>query len=203
MVVAALALSLLLKTFVMQSFWIPSPSMEDTLATGDRILVTKWRPGLMDLRRGDMVVFADPGGWLPGVSSPPPTGFSGAMTTAFTFVGLLPDNPDEHLVKRVIGLPGDQVTCTDENAAVHVNGEPVDEPYLRAGSQPCGRVYDITVPEGYLWVLGDNRNNSADSRSHMGRPGGGSIPLTNVVGTVFVTVWPLENWSGHGNPHSE
>lgn len=201
-VIAALALSLLLKTFVVQSFFIPSPSMEDTLETGDRILVTKWRPGIWELRRGDMVVFTDPGGWL-NVESTPPTGFQGAVNSLFTFVGLLPDNPDEHLVKRVIGLPGDTVSCDSAEAQVHVNGEPLDEPYLAPGSLACGREYEVLVPDGYLWLLGDNRNHSADSRAHMGKPGGGTVPVSNVVGTVFATVWPFDHATTHRNPSSE
>lgn len=202
-ILAALVLSFILKTFFIQSFWIPSSSMEDTLEQGDRILVSKWRPGVFDVRAGDMVVFKDPGGWLNIPEPPEPEGLAKVADTVLTFTGLLPEDSGEHLVKRIVGLPGDVVECPEPDSAVMVNGVEVTEVYLKDGVQPCGREFTHTVPEGYLWVMGDNRDNSADSREHQGQPGGGAIPITNVVGTVFVTVWPSEHWEIHGNPFED
>jgi len=202
-VVSALVLSLILKTFFIQSFWIPSSSMEDTLQEGDRILVTKWRPGPLELRRGDVVVFKDPGNWLNGVVQPEPTGLAKISNDVLTFTGLLPEDSGEHLVKRVVGLPGDTVVCCDADGYLTVNDQRVVEPYLKPGVEPSTTEFSILVPDGYLWVMGDNRPNSADSRAHTGEPGGGTIPLDNVVGTAFVTVWPLESWRGLGNPFGD
>ncbi len=199
--VSALALSLILKTFVFQSFWIPSGSMENTLQVNDRILVSLWRPGPLDLRHGDIVVFKDPGGWLSASQTPQPTGLTRVWDDVATFVGLLPNDAGEHLVKRVIGLPGDTVACDPSDGIVTVNGEPLQEDYLKPDTQSCTYPWSIEVPEGRLWVLGDNRSNSADSRAHLGDPGGGTIPADSVVGTVFVTVWPLDHWQTFGNPY--
>ena len=196
---SALVLSFLIKTFFFQSFWIPSGSMEPTLTNGDRILVTKWRPDPLPLRRGDVIVFRDPGNWLPAA-----TGTSSGLTTVgkdvLTFTGLLPEDAGEHLVKRLIGLPGDHVECDDPDGPVMVNGAALSEPYIEAGSHACGIKFSVDVPEGYLWVMGDNRDNSADSRAHMGQPGGGTIPRANVVGSTFAVVWPFDHFAGVGNP---
>lgn len=199
--VSALILSLLLKTFVFQSFWIPSGSMENTLQVNDRILVSLWRPGPLDLRHGDVVVFRDPGGWLGPSDAPPPKGGAKAWNEFATFVGLLPEDAGAHLVKRVIGLPGDTVACDPADGIVTVNGTPLQEGYLKPDTLSCPLAWEITVPEDRLWVLGDNRSNSADSRAHIGDPGGGTIPLSSVVGTAFVTVWPLDHWKSLGNPY--
>lgn len=201
-VASALVLSFIIKTFFFQSFWIPSASMEPTLDVGDRILVTKWRPGPMDLRRGDVVVFRDPAHWL---GAPAVTGPQGWWGDVLTFVGLMPGDAGEHLVKRVIGLPGDTVECRTEDGPVYVNGEAIVEPYVMPGVGPCQiggafSAWSTTVPADYVWVMGDNRTNSGDSRFHTGEPGGGSIPMSNIVGTAFVTVWPLDHWHGIGNP---
>ncbi|WNM23432.1 signal peptidase I [Demequina capsici] len=198
--VAALVLSLIIKTFFFQSFWIPSGSMHPTLLEGDRILVTKWRPDPLELRRGDVIVFKDPGGWLSGEETVPVTGVQKGVQDLLQFVGLLPEDSGEHLVKRVIGLPGDTVECDSADSQVKVNGVALQEDYLAQGSQPCGAEFTITVPADSLWVMGDNRDNSADSRYHMGLPGGGTIPMSSVVGTAFVTVWPIDHWGGIGNP---
>lgn len=199
MVVSALALSFLIKTFLFQSFWIPSSSMEPTLIYGDRILVTKWRPDPLPLRRGDVIVFKDPGAWLSHAPDQS-TGAERIGKEVLTFTGLLPEDAGEHLVKRIVGLPGDHVECDDPAGKVSVNGEELTEDYIAPGSQPCGQEFSVDVPEGYLWVMGDNRDNSADSRAHMGQPGGGAIPRDNVVGTAFALVWPFDRFTGLGNP---
>ena len=201
-VVSALLLSMLIKTFLVQAFFIPSGSMEQTLAIGDRVLVTKLAPGPLAVHRGDIVVFKDPGGWLQPNGTDTATGWRGTAIDALTFVGLLPQDSGEHLIKRVIGLPGDTVECCDAEGRVSVNGVGVDEPYLAAGADPSEREFSVVVPEGGLWVMGDNRQNSQDSRYKQGDPGGGSIPLSHVVGVAFVTVWPLDRWGALRNPGS-
>jgi signal peptidase I len=202
-VVSALVLSFLLKTFFFQSFWIPSSSMEGTLAVGDRILVTKWRPGPLELRHGDIVVFRDPNNWLSAEEVQAGSGPQGVLGDVLKFTGLLPDDAGEHLVKRVVGLPGDTVECRTDDGPVYVNGVAITETYLSPGVAPCtgfATPWKTEVPADYVWVMGDNRGNSADSRAHPGDPGGGSIPIDHVVGTAFATVWPLDHWKGLGNP---
>nr|WP_296666042.1 signal peptidase I [Demequina sp.] len=201
-VVSALLLSLVIKTFFFQSFYIPSPSMEPTLLEGDRILVTKWRPDPLPLRRGDVVVFKDPAHWL-GYPDADESGVHRVAKDVLTWTGLLPEDAGEHLVKRVVGLPGDVVECTDPDGNVTVNGAEVLEPYTAPGSRPCGIEFRVDVPEGYLWVMGDNRDDSADSRAHMGDPGGGTVPVANVVGTTFAVVWPFDRFGGVGNPFGD
>ncbi|WP_149202000.1 signal peptidase I [Actinotalea subterranea] len=199
-VVSALVLSLLIKTFLVQAFFIPSGSMEQTLLVGDRVLVTKLAPGPLDVHRGDIVVFKDPGGWLPEQLPPDVPAWRAALTSVLTYVGLLPQDSGEHLIKRVIGLPGDTVECCDAQGRLMVNGVPIDEPYLAADAQPSELEFSVVVPEGRLWVMGDNRQNSQDSRYKQGDPGGGSIPEGNVVGVAFVTVWPVDRWHALRNP---
>jgi signal peptidase I len=200
--VSAIVLSLLVKTFLVQAFFIPSQSMHDTLVEDDRILVSKLTPGPFDLRRGDIVVFKDPGGWLTEQVVPDPGPLRSGINDVLTFIGLYPADANEHLVKRLIGLPGDRVACAGPGEPVTVNGVPIDEPYLAAGAIPSELQFDITVPPNSIWVMGDNRQNSADSRFHQGNPGGGSVPIANVVGTAFVTVWPLERFGLLRNPSS-
>ncbi len=200
--VSALALSLLIKTFLIQAFFIPSGSMQDTLLVGDRVLVTKLAPGPFDVHRGDIVVFKDPGGWLPDQNEEEPSALRRALDATLTFVGLLPHDSGEHLIKRVIGTSGDTVECCDAEGRVMVNGVALDEPYLAPGSVPSELEFSVTVPDGALWVMGDNRQNSQDSRYQQGRPGGGSVPVSNVVGVGFVTVWPADRWGLLRNPGS-
>lgn len=199
-VVSALVLSMLIKTFLMQAFFIPSESMENTLEVGDRVLVSKLVPGPLSVSRGDVVVFRDPGGWLEPNGSTRPDGWRGVAVDTLTFVGLLPQDSGEHLIKRVIGLPGDTVECCDAQGRLSVNGVPIEEPYLAAGVNPSDMDFSIVVPENSLWVMGDNRSNSRDSRFKQGDPGGGSIPMANVVGVAFVTVWPAHRWGALRNP---
>nr|WP_034609504.1 signal peptidase I [Cellulomonas sp. URHD0024] len=200
--VSAIVLSLLVKTFLVQAFFIPSPSMHDTLIEHDRILVSKLTPGPFDLRRGDIVVFRDPGGWLTNEVVVDPGPVRSGINSALTFIGLYPADANKHLVKRLIGLPGDHVTCAGPGGQLTVNGVALDEPYLAAGAIPCEKPFDVTVPPKSMWVMGDNRQDSADSRFHTGDPGGGSVPISNVVGTAFVTVWPLERFGVLHNPSS-
>jgi len=199
--VSALVLSFLVKTFLVQPFMIPSESMEDTLVAGDRVLVSKLTPGPFDLSRGDVVVFKDPGGWLDGVQVARADGTPSWLSTPLTILGLRPQDAGEHLIKRVVGLPGDSVTCCDDRGRVAVNGVAIDEaPYLAAGAVPSQTEFDVTVPAGSLWVLGDNRQHSGDSRYNGGKPGGGFVPLDDVVGVAFAKVWPLERIALMRNP---
>ena len=185
LLVTALALSLLIKTFFVQMFFVPSESMEPLLVTDDRILVEKVSYWNADVQRGDVVVFKDPGGWLgPGPALNP-------VQKALSTIGLYPTGG--HLVKRVIGVGGDEVRCCDVQGRVTVNGVPLDEKsYLMKGAAPSERKFDVKVPEGRLWVMGDNRSNSEDSRFHQHLPGGGTISVHDVVGKVWAIVWPLD-----------
>jgi signal peptidase I len=184
----ALVLAIVIKAFFIQAFYVPSASMDDTLVPSDRILVQKisyWGGG--SPHRGDVVVFADPGGWLsPSESS----GRGGAVARALEAVGLYPAGG--HLVKRVIGVGGDEVRCCDSQGRITVNGVPLNEKaYLAPGERPSTIDFDVKVKPGYLWVQGDNRSDSADSRVHLGDPGGGQVPADDVVGKVFAVVWPF------------
>lgn len=201
-VATALVLSLLVKTFLVQAFWIPSGSMQDTLVLNDRVMVSKLRPGPFDLRRGDIVVFTDPGTWLGDQPVPEQTGWTGALDDVLTFVGLRAQDNGDHLIKRVIGLPGDRVSCEGPGEPVLVNGVELDESYLAEGAQPSELAFDVLVPPGYLWVMGDNRQQSADSRRHMGDPGGGAVSMDLVVGTAFVRLWPLDRLGTLPNPEA-
>ncbi|WP_432541283.1 signal peptidase I [Kineococcus sp. SYSU DK002] len=200
-VAVALVVSLVVKTFLLQAFFIPSQSMEQTLDIGDRVIVSKLAPGPFDLHRGDVVVFSDPGGWL-DPTVPTQRGAVGTVVAdVLTFVGLLPEDSDDHLIKRVVGLPGDHVVCCDANGLLTVNGTPVDESaYLAEGVVPSATQFDVTVPEGMLWVMGDNRAESADSRYNRDKPHGGFVPVDLVVGRAYAVVWPLSHWSWLGTP---
>ena len=187
LLVTALGLSLLIKTFFVQMFFVPSESMEPLLVKDDRILVQKVSYWTKDVQRGDVIVFRDPGGWLG--PQPPLNPLQKALST----VGLYPTGG--HLVKRVIGVGGDQVRCCDNEGHVTVNGVPLDETdYIKKGSTPSDRKFDVKIPEGRLWVMGDNRSNSEDSRYHQRLPGGGTISVDDVVGKVWAIVWPLDRF---------
>jgi signal peptidase I len=185
---SALILALIIKTFFVQAFYIPSGSMENTLQINDRILVQKVSYWFGQPQRGDIVVFDDPDNWLGEEDGTTP---SNPVTKALSFIGLYPSGG--HLVKRVIGVGGDHVKCHD--GIVFVNGVALHESsYVTLSSTACTGIWSVVVPSDHLWVLGDNRDNSADSRAHIGDPGGGFIPVDDVVGKVFVTVWPIDRW---------
>lgn len=201
--IAALVVSFLIKTFLIRSFFIPTDSMESTLIRDDRIIVSQLYGGPFDLARGDVIVFVDPGGWLSlqtGVSEDDPV--SRLVEGLSVFVGLSSPDDNEHLVKRLMGLPGDTVVCCDELGALSVNGIPLAEPYLflqEGVTKVSSNDFEVVVPDGALWVMGDNRYNSADSRRNMDKPGGGFVPLDNVVGRAIVISWPQERWTWLSN----
>jgi len=198
---AAVIVSIGVKTFVVRSFYIPSPSMTNTLQVQDRILVNELVPRLMPLHHGDVVVFSDPGGWLGGTAAAPsPTTRQSPVEWALSTIGLTASSVQDHLVKRVIGLPGDRVECCTAFGQVSVNGSPLNEQgYIRLNpgvSDAYPKEFSVTVPKDSLWVLGDNRDNSGDSGYHeVEQPGSGFVPLNDVVGRAFVITWPIARWS--------
>jgi signal peptidase I len=188
-VVAALALTILLKAFVVQVFSIPSGSMENTLLPGDRILVSKVVYDFRPIARGDIVVFSGAGSW-DSPSQPPSNWLTGLWDGATNLVGIA--GPDTDYVKRVIGIPGDHVVCCNASGQVTVNGVPLSESsYVFPNDAPSQMPFNITVPSGRLWVMGDNRGDSDDSRFRTTDPGGGTIPESAVVGRAFLVIWPF------------
>lgn len=197
-VAAALLISFVVKTFLFRSFFIPSASMENTLMIDDRIIVNELVPDLFPLQNGDVVVFSDPGGWLPPRSGQDPDLITATLDLLSTVVGLGGADSEDHLVKRVIGLPGDRVVCCTSEGKIEVNGNAVDEPYIQTpteGDAASGMEFDITVPENSLWVMGDNRYDSADSRYNQDKPGNGFVPIDKVVGRAIVVSWPVNHWT--------
>lgn len=190
-VVSALILSALVRAFLVQAFFVPSSSMEDTLLISDRIIASKITTSLSGVDRGEIVVFKDPGGWLPE-PPPPEGGLRGVIRTGLTFIGLIPSDSGKDLVKRVIGLGGDRVQCCDAQGRILVNGTALDEPYIIGPTTQV--LFDVVVPPDSMFVMGDNRGNSRDSRFHLERENG-AVPLANVVGRVVFVVWPFNRLS--------
>jgi signal peptidase I len=191
-IVAALVISVLVKTFLVQAFYIPSGSMEDTLLVNDRVLVNKLADKPDEIHRGDVVVFKDPGGWLQETPRTD-TGISAKIRDGLVFLGLAPATSDEDLIKRVIGVGGDHVVGDGVTHKVSVNGVVLSESaYLFPGNTPTEEPFDVRVPKGSLWVMGDHRDLSEDSRSHHveGDPRSGLVPVDDVIGRAFVVVWP-------------
>lgn len=188
--VVAVAIIALIRTFVIQSFTIPSGSMEDTLTEGDRVTVTMYDS--QDIERGDVVVFTDPDHWL---TTQEPAGLQGALQDFLVAIRIFPRDAGHHLIKRVIGMPGDHVVA-DGNGSLSVNGVEIHEDYLKPGRSASDVAFDVTVPEGYVWVMGDNRANSSDSRYHQNDAHHGFVPRGNVVGVAKNVVWPYSHWSG-------
>ena len=199
----ALVLSFIVKTWLLQAFYIPSGSMEDTLRIDDRVIVSKLTPGPIDLRRGDIVVFADPGNWVDAPASPRPGPPGPGGRAPVRLVGLLPATAENHLIKRVIGLPGDHLVCCDVGGRITINGAPIKEPYLKPGNAASEQDFKITVPPGRVWVMGDHRADSSDSRFHDGPKqdgSAGSVPESLIVGRAVALVWPLDHLTWLSNP---
>ncbi|MDP1711257.1 MAG: signal peptidase I, partial [Candidatus Nanopelagicaceae bacterium] len=193
LVVVALLVSLIIKSFFVQFFYIPSGSMEDTLRVKDRVAVNKVPFISKSIQRGDIVVFRDPDHWL---SDPTPSTESKLVTAlreGLIAVGVLPNPAKQHLVKRVIGVAGDHVVCCDNNRMITVNGKAINEPYIFKGDNPSDMNFDVTVPVGKIWVMGDHRGASADSRYHQEDINKGMVPVSKVVGRVVAVIWPANH----------
>ncbi|MGW7342049.1 signal peptidase I [Streptomyces sp. NPDC054854] len=183
---------LLLGNFVVQPFLIPSHSMEPTLRVGDRLLVNKLAYRFGDgPRRGDVVVFDGTGSFVRERAEGNPVGE--VLRGAGSALGLA-QPPDTDFVKRVVGVGGDDVVCCDAGGRIQVNGVPLDEPYLFPGDTPSKVPFRIVVPLGTLWVMGDHRSQSRDSRDHLGEPGGGMVPVEKVIGRADWIGWPVSRW---------
>ncbi|MFJ8362791.1 signal peptidase I [Streptomyces sp. NPDC093984] len=191
----ALVLALLIKTFLVQAFSIPSDSMQNTLQQGDRVLVDKLTPWFGSKpSRGEVVVFHDPDNWLAGE----PTSTPNALQTALSWIGLMPSAEEKDLIKRVVGVAGDTIECKNTGPLL-VNGKPLNEPYVYPGNTPCsvddqGGQFKVTVPPNKIWVMGDHRQNSLDSRYHQQDKYRGFVPVGNVVGRAVVIAWPPTRW---------
>ncbi|WP_335938596.1 signal peptidase I [Streptomyces sp. PTD5-9] len=197
LVVVALLIALVLKTFLVQAFVIPSGSMEQTIRIGDRVLVDKLTPWFGSRpERGDVVVFKDPGGWLrredAGGDDAPAV--VARAKDVLTFVGLLPSDDERDLIKRVVAVGGDTVRCCDERGRITVDGVPLDEPYRYPGDPPSLIKFEVKVPAGRIFVLGDHRSDSADSRYHLDEPERGTVSENDVVGRAVVIAWPFSHW---------
>jgi signal peptidase I len=190
--VIAVVLALIIKTYAIQAFFIPSASMENTLDIGDRVLINKLVYDFRGIHRGDIIVFDGRGSWDPNTPSSSNI-FSRFGSDLEGIVGISHDS--SIYIKRVIGLPGDHVVCCNANGQITVNGVPLSEQsYLYPGNQPSAQPFKVTVPPGRLWVMGDHRAVSYDSRGHIGDPGGGTIPESAVLGRAFVIIWPPSRW---------
>jgi signal peptidase I len=201
-VVSALVLSLLIKTFIVRSFYIPSGSMLNTLQINDRIVVNELVPDFSPLHRGDVVVFEDPGGWLTPESdlSDQSNPLVQAWDQFLSVFGFTAPDSRQHLVKRVIGLPGDHVVCCSVSKKILINGVEIDEtPYFPEGTDTSYVKFDVTVPADSYWVMGDNRTDSQDSRYHLDLPSKGFVGKQFIVGHAFVITWPKQHWTWLGS----
>jgi signal peptidase I len=202
LILIALVLALLIKTFLVQAFFIPSGSMENTLHIGDRVLVNKLVYRIRDVHRGEIIVFRGPTSWQDNpefTSSEPGNPISKFFHDIGSALGVAaPSSKD--FIKRVIGVAGDHVVCCDPQGRISVNGHPLTEPYLYPGAKPSETNFDVVVPKGRLWVMGDHRNMSADSRAHISDGEDGTIPTGNVIGRAFIRVWPPSDWGTLGVP---
>jgi signal peptidase I len=203
LIVVALAIALVIKTFVVQAFYIPTGSMQNTLDIGDKVLVNKLVYHFRSIQPGDIIVFNGDGSWepepTPGTPSSDPVVrlYDATLNPLFhSIAGLFGTAPGQtDFIKRVIGVPGDHVACCNASGDVTVNGVALHEQsYLFPGNPPSMTKFSITVPPGRLWVMGDHRSISWDSRGHMQDPGGGTIPENMVIGRAFMIVWPPSRW---------
>ena len=190
-IIAALVVSIVVKTFLIHFFYIPSGSMENTLQVGDRIAVNKFGALFTDIKRGEVVVFGDPDNWLGNSAQSENSGIGAAVKSGLITVGVLPDPAKQYLIKRVIGVGGDKVVCCDKAGKLQVNGVSITEPYIFAGDKPSDMQFNVDIPKGFIWVMGDHRGASADSRFHPDSANNGMVPLSKVVGRAIFVVWPF------------
>jgi len=195
LVIVALAVSLVIKTFVVQFFFIPSGSMENTLQIQDRVAVNKIPFVSRNISRGDVVVFRDPANWLPEPFTAGENKVMAKIRTGLETVGVLPNPAKQYLVKRVIGVAGDHVVCCAKDGKLTINGKSTDEPYIFAGNKPSEMEFNVTVPDGKIWVMGDHRGSSADSRYHQEDVNHGFVPVSKVTGRVYAIIWPLKHFA--------
>jgi len=193
LVVVALVVSLFIKTFVVQFFYIPSGSMENTLQIKDRVAVNKVPFISKSINRGDVVVFRDPNDWLPEIIDYDTNKYVAKAKSALVAVGVLPNPAKQYLVKRVVGVAGDHIVCCTKAGNLTINDVEVTEPYIYAGNKPSEMKFDVTVPKGKLWVMGDHRGASADSRYHQEDINKGFVPVSRVTGRVVAVIWPFKN----------
>ena len=192
-VVSALIVSIVVKTFLLHFFYIPSGSMENTLQVGDRIAVNKFGALFSEIKRGEVVVFGDPDNWLGQSSDSTNSRAVELIKSGLITVGVLPDPAKQYLIKRVIGVGGDNVICCDASGKLQVNGVSITEPYIYEGDTPSDTKFNIDVPKGFIWVMGDHRGASADSRFHTDDVHKGMVPLSSIVGRATVVVWPFNH----------
>jgi signal peptidase I len=193
LIVVAVIVSLVIKTFVVQFFYIPSGSMENTLQIQDRVAVNKLPFITREIHRGDVVVFHDPATWLPTWNDVAPQSMQQKAKSLLVDIGILPNPAKQFLVKRVIGVGGDNVQCCSAKGNLIVNGKATNEPYIFSGNAPSDMKFNVTVPKGKLWVMGDHRGASADSRYHQDDINKGFVPEKDVVGRVVAVIWPIKN----------
>ena len=191
LVIVALAVSLVIKSFLVQFFYIPSGSMENTLQINDRVAVNKIPFISNSINRGDVVVFRDPANWLPEPYADNQNKIIAKIKDGLVLVGVLPNPAKQYLVKRVIGIAGDNVVGKD--GVVTINGKKTTEPYIFAGNKASELDFNVTVPEGKIWVMGDHRGASADSRYHQDDVNNGFVPESKVTGRVLGIIWPVKN----------
>jgi signal peptidase I len=193
LIVVALAVSIVIKTFLVQFFFIPSGSMENTLQINDRVAVNKVPFIGKSIKRGDVVVFRDPDNWLPEPYVGDQNKYLAIVKDAFVAVGVLPNPAKQYLVKRVIGVAGDKVECCSKGKKLMINGVENDEPYIFAGNTASDTNFNVTVPAGKIWVMGDHRGASADSRFHQDDINNGMVPTSKITGKVVGIIWPIKN----------
>ncbi|MFZ9043539.1 MAG: signal peptidase I [Candidatus Nanopelagicaceae bacterium] len=192
LIISALVLSIIVKTFFIQFFYIPSGSMENTLQVNDRVGVNKLGALFSDIKRGEVVVFRDPANWL-SPNYDDTSGFRKVIKDSLVFVGVLPDPSKQYLIKRVIGVGGDKVRCCGKDGKIEVNGVSINEPYIYEGDKPSDSEFEVEVPQGFIWVMGDHRGASADSRFHTDDPNKGMVALDKVTGRATFIIWPFSN----------